>query len=124
MVSRGAAAGAAALLALGSLAGPSLATEFDILGEPTPTKNYFVDDASVLSKATRSDLNKRLSILEVRRNGTAKHPAVKQQTVVKCAALQCDPALIGAPLSATACLLPADHDGIPRGGRDCAQARV
>jgi uncharacterized membrane protein YgcG len=59
-------AGAAALLTMGSMATPVLANEFDILGEPVPTKNYFVDDAGVLSKSTRSDLNKRLSILEVR----------------------------------------------------------
>jgi len=59
-----AAAGAAALtLSLGSLSTPAIATEFDILGEETPT-SYYVDDASVLSKATRSDLNKRLSFLE------------------------------------------------------------
>jgi hypothetical protein len=62
---RAAAASAAALLSITSLAGSALASEFDILAEPTPTKTYFVDDASVLSKATRSDLNKRLSILEV-----------------------------------------------------------
>eukprot|EP00775_Hariotina_reticulata_P011379 gene11379-11528_t len=61
---RAAAASAAALLSISSLAGSALASEFDILAEPTPTKTYFVDDASVLSKATRSDLNKRLSILE------------------------------------------------------------
>lgn len=60
-----AAAGAAALtLSLGSLSAPAIATEFDILGEETP-KAYFVDDASVLSKSTKADLNKRLSILEV-----------------------------------------------------------
>lgn len=59
------AAGAAALtLSLGALSVPAIASEFDILGEETP-KAYFVDDASVLSKATRSDLNKRLSFLEV-----------------------------------------------------------
>ena len=52
---------------MGSMATSVLANEFDILGEPVPTKNYFIDDAGVLSKSTRSDLNKRLSILEVRR---------------------------------------------------------
>lgn len=64
-IAKRAAAGAAALtLSLGSLSVPAIATEFDILGEETP-KSYYVDDASVLSKATRSDLNKRLSFLEV-----------------------------------------------------------
>jgi len=53
---RAAAASAAALLSISSLAGSALASEFDILAEPTPTKNYFVHDASVLSKATRSYL--------------------------------------------------------------------
>lgn len=43
---------------------PAIASEFDILAEATPS-TYFVDDASVLSKSTRSDLNKRLSFLEV-----------------------------------------------------------
>lgn len=52
-------------MSLSSLAAPALATEFDVLAEPTPTKNYFVDDAGVLSRSTKSDLNKRLSILEV-----------------------------------------------------------
>jgi hypothetical protein len=60
-----AAAGAAALtLTLGGLSVPAIASEFDVLAEETP-KAYYLDDASVLSKATRSDLNKRLSILEV-----------------------------------------------------------
>lgn len=64
-IAKRAAAGAAALtLSLGSLSVPAIATEFDILGEETPA-SYYVDDASVLSKATRSDLNKRLSFLEV-----------------------------------------------------------
>jgi hypothetical protein len=43
---------------------PAIASEFDILGEETP-KTYYYDDASVLSKATRSELSKRLSFLEV-----------------------------------------------------------
>lgn len=70
--------GAAAMLTLGSLGGaPSaLANEFDILGEPQPTNNYFVDDANVLSKATRSDLNKKLSYLEVRCGRRSKRAAV------------------------------------------------
>lgn len=61
-----ASAGAAALLSLGALGAPAIASEFDILAEPTPTSTYFVDDANVLSKSTRSDLNKRLKLLEVR----------------------------------------------------------
>jgi hypothetical protein len=65
LAQRAAAAGAAVLLSAG-MAAPALATEFDILGEPTPTKAYFVDDASVLSKSTKSELNKKLGILEVR----------------------------------------------------------
>ena len=62
---RAGAAAAAALLALSPLAPAALANEFDVLGEPTPT-NYFFDDAGVLSKSTRSQLNKKLSLLEVR----------------------------------------------------------
>lgn len=60
---RVAAAGAAALLTLAP-AVPALANEFDILGEPTPTTAYYVDDASVLSKSTRSQINKTLRLLE------------------------------------------------------------
>lgn len=60
-----AATGAAALVAAAlNLAPPALANEFDILGEPTPTANYVVDDASALSKSTRSELQKKLKILE------------------------------------------------------------
>jgi hypothetical protein len=65
LAQRAAAAGAAVLLSAG-MAAPALATEFDILAEPAPTKAYFVDDASVLSKSTKSELNKKLGILEVR----------------------------------------------------------
>ncbi|PNH12402.1 hypothetical protein TSOC_000639 [Tetrabaena socialis] len=60
-----ASAGAAALLSLGCLGAPAIASEFDILAEPTPTANYFVDDANVLSKSTRGDINKRLKLLEI-----------------------------------------------------------
>jgi hypothetical protein len=69
LAQRAAAAGAAVLLSAG-VAAPALATEFDILAEPTPTKAYFVDDASVLSKSTKSELNKKLGILEVRSHGS------------------------------------------------------
>lgn len=65
LAQRAACAGAAALLSLSSLTGSAVASEFDVLAEPTPTKSYFVDDAGVLSRSTKSDLNKRLSILEV-----------------------------------------------------------
>jgi hypothetical protein len=64
LAKRAAAGAAAVTLSLGSVSVPAIATEFDILGEETP-KAYYVDDASVLSKSTRSDLNKRLSFLEV-----------------------------------------------------------
>lgn len=60
-------AGAAAMLSMGAMAAPpAIATEFDILSEPTPTSSYYIDDANVLSKATRSEVNKRLKLLEVR----------------------------------------------------------
>lgn len=75
LAQRAACAGAAALLSLGALAGPGLASEFDILAEPTPAKNYFVDDAGVLSRSTKSDLNKRLSILEVCSSSVVAVPA-------------------------------------------------
>jgi hypothetical protein len=60
------AAGAASLLLAGGPAAPALANEFDILGEPTPTNAYYVDDAGVLSKSTKSAVNKKLRLLEVR----------------------------------------------------------
>ncbi|KIZ03098.1 hypothetical protein MNEG_4860 [Monoraphidium neglectum] len=60
---RAAAAGAAALLTLAP-AVPALANEFDILAEPAPTNAYYVDDAGVLSKSTKSEVNKRLRLLE------------------------------------------------------------
>lgn len=78
LAQRAAAAGAAVLLSAG-MAAPALATEFDILAEPTPTKAYYVDDASVLSKATRSELNKKLGILEVRRPDNEQHRLAPQQ---------------------------------------------
>lgn len=61
-----ASAGAAALLTLGGFSSfPAIASEFDILAEPTPTTTYFIDDAAVLSKSTRSDITKTLKLLEV-----------------------------------------------------------
>jgi hypothetical protein len=59
------AAGAAAVL-LGGAPLPALANEFDILGEPTPVNTYYIDDAGVLSKSTKSAVNKKLRLLEVR----------------------------------------------------------
>lgn len=52
------------MLAAGSLSPAAVANEFDILGEPTPTTSYYVDDAGVLSKSTRSAINKKLRLLE------------------------------------------------------------
>lgn len=62
-----ASAGAAAMLLAGSLSGvpPALAGEFDVLGEAKPSTYYYVDDASVLSKASRSEINQKLKLLEV-----------------------------------------------------------
>lgn len=59
------AAAAAALLTLGAATGTALASEFDLRQEPTPTSRYVLDDAGVLSKATKKDLNERLKALEV-----------------------------------------------------------
>jgi hypothetical protein len=65
---KAAAAGAAAMLTLSPLmaAAPAAANEFDILSESAPTAAYYLDDASALSKATRSEINKKLRLLEVR----------------------------------------------------------
>lgn len=53
-------------MSLGCFSGlPALASEFDILAEPTPTANYYVDDANVLSKSTRNEVNKKLKSLEI-----------------------------------------------------------
>lgn len=64
-VAKRVAAGAAAALLTLAPAVPALANEFDVLGEPTPTSSYYVDDAGVLSKSTRSEVNKKLRLLEV-----------------------------------------------------------
>lgn len=60
-------AGAAAMITLGSLSGgpPALASEFDILAEERPSTHYYVDDANVLSKSTRSEVDKKLKLLEI-----------------------------------------------------------
>lgn len=59
-----AAVGAAAVISLGSLSAPAIASEFDIAAETTPTTHYFLDDANVLSRATRGEIDKKLKILE------------------------------------------------------------
>lgn len=60
-----------AMLTLGTVTDAAIASEFDILAEPTPTESKYVfDDANVLSKSTRADLTKRLKILEI---GTGYH---------------------------------------------------
>ncbi len=68
---KAATAGAAALLTLGSLSGGAIASEFDIAAEPVPTTHYYVDDANVLSRATRGEVDKKLKILEV--DGAQQH---------------------------------------------------
>ncbi|KAG2499945.1 hypothetical protein HYH03_002232 [Edaphochlamys debaryana] len=60
-----ASAGAAAVLSLGALGAPAIASEFDVLGAPAPTSTYYIDDANVLSKDTRGELNKKLKSLEI-----------------------------------------------------------
>ncbi|MEW5301969.1 MAG: hypothetical protein WDW38_008597 [Sanguina aurantia] len=61
-----AAASVASLLSLATFSGaPAQASEFDILAEPKPEKSYFLDDADVLSKSTRGDINKKLRNLEI-----------------------------------------------------------
>jgi uncharacterized membrane protein YgcG len=57
-------AGAATLLTLSS-GSVALANEFDLLSTPTPTKNYIIDDAGVLSRTTRKGLSEDLNKLEV-----------------------------------------------------------
>lgn len=65
LCSKVAAVGTAAMLTLGSLGAPAIASEFDILSEETPTATYVIDDANVLSKSTRNDLTRRLKTLEI-----------------------------------------------------------
>ena len=56
-------AGAAAALLLSPC--NALANEFDIMNEPKPITNYVIDDAGVLNKTTRKNINDQLSRLEV-----------------------------------------------------------
>jgi hypothetical protein len=46
------------------LSGAAIASEFDVLAEPLPTSTFYVDDAGVLSKSTRNEINKQLKNLE------------------------------------------------------------
>ncbi|GKV08932.1 hypothetical protein SLEP1_g20502 [Rubroshorea leprosula] len=48
--------------------GNALASEFDVLNEGPPKESFVVDDASVLSRVTKSDLKRLLSDLESRKN--------------------------------------------------------
>eukprot|EP01025_Chloroclados_australasicus_P054028 TRINITY_DN6400_c0_g1_i1.p1 TRINITY_DN6400_c0_g1~~TRINITY_DN6400_c0_g1_i1.p1 ORF type:complete len:268 (+),score=33.85 TRINITY_DN6400_c0_g1_i1:154-957(+) len=56
--------GAAAMLSLGCLNGSALASEYDLLSSSTPTINYVIDDANVLSRSARGELQKKLFALE------------------------------------------------------------
>lgn len=65
MAQKIATAGAAALMTLGALSGAAVASEFDIIAEDRPSTHFFVDDANVLSRATRSEIDKKLGLLEI-----------------------------------------------------------
>jgi uncharacterized membrane protein YgcG len=43
-----------------------MATEFDILASSAPEVNYYIDDASVLSRSTRDEIDSKLSTLAKR----------------------------------------------------------
>ncbi|KAG1668084.1 hypothetical protein FOA52_010494 [Chlamydomonas sp. UWO 241] len=64
---KAASVGAAALLSLSALSGApaALASEFDVLAEAPPSAHYYVDDANVLSRATRSEIDKKLKLLDI-----------------------------------------------------------
>ena len=53
------------MLTFGALSGAAVAGEFDVLAEPTPSAHYYVDDANVMSKSTRSEVDVRLKTVEV-----------------------------------------------------------
>lgn len=59
------ATGAAALLSLGALSGVALANEFDVVGEAAPSQHYYVDDANVISRSNRGDIDYKLKRLEI-----------------------------------------------------------
>lgn len=65
-----ASAGAAAMLTLGSLSGAAVASEFDVMAESAPSTHYYVDDANVLSKSSKGDIDKKLKLLEVGSHGS------------------------------------------------------
>lgn len=52
------------MLSMGGFSLSAVASEFALLEEPTPTKKYLIDDAGVVNKTTRGELNRDLSILE------------------------------------------------------------
>ena len=78
-----AAAGVAGMLALAPVTN-ALASEFDILGEPVPTSTYIIDDASVLNKITKSEINKKLKTLEVADRVALESPGHSLMTRATC----------------------------------------
>merc|ERR1712187_592843 len=56
----------ATILFLGNPIRISNATEFDILAEEEPKSVYYIDDASVLSRSSREEINSKLSGLNSR----------------------------------------------------------
>ncbi|KAJ4836118.1 hypothetical protein Tsubulata_035424 [Turnera subulata] len=60
--------------------GNALASEFDVLSEGPPKDSYVVDDASVLSKVTKTDLKQLLSDLESRKNFKINFITVRKLT--------------------------------------------
>merc|ERR1711904_562493 len=53
----------AVMIGIASL-GPVNASEFDVLAENEPTSTFLIDDASVLSRTTREEIDNKLSDLE------------------------------------------------------------
>ncbi|KAJ9180199.1 hypothetical protein P3X46_008475 [Hevea brasiliensis] len=60
--------------------GNALASEFDVINEGPPKDSYVVDDASVLSRVTKSDLRQLLSDLEARKNFKINFITVRKLT--------------------------------------------
>ena len=44
---------------------PNIWSLLQILGEPTPTSTYVIDDASVINRTTKTELTNRLKRLEI-----------------------------------------------------------
>ena len=44
---------------------PNVRSLLQILGEPTPTSTYVIDDASVINRTTKTELTNRLKRLEI-----------------------------------------------------------